>query len=164
MSRILPNLYLGSWDQARDFKWLVNNKITHILNTAGELENLFTPKFVYKHTPCRDINGYCIRIYFDEMADFIHEALQKGAILVHCYRGISRSCTAVIVYLLKYKNMDYTSAKKLCRSKRPITNPNNGFVRQIIEYEMSLIKQKRSYMIDTQYKRPVTTEDVKLSQ
>ena len=42
--------------------------------------------------------------YFDQCADFIHEALVEGhGVLVHCQQGVSRSASIVLSYLIKHK-------------------------------------------------------------
>ncbi|CAK84805.1 unnamed protein product (macronuclear) [Paramecium tetraurelia] len=62
---------------------------------------------------------------FDEVADFIHNHLKNGNVLVHCYAGISRSASLLIAYLIKYHN--YTTLTTINFIKaRPIIEPNDG--------------------------------------
>lgn len=80
-----------------------------------------------------------LRSYFDRVADRInHEVRKGGKVLVHCVAGVSRSSTLCMVYLMKYKNMTLRQAHDLCKSRRPYVRPNNGFWRQLIEYEQKL--------------------------
>lgn len=59
----------------------------------------------------------------------IYDAVSSGLpVLVHCAVGASRSPTAVIAYLMKYKNMDYDAAFNLVRAARPIANPAQALV------------------------------------
>ncbi|KAK4214939.1 tyrosine-protein phosphatase [Rhypophila decipiens] len=69
---------------------------------------------------------------------------QKGAVLVHCAMGKSRSVTAVVAYLLwKYphrfgsldtpttSNQKVWKAVEWVRKSRPIAEPNDGFMQQL---------------------------------
>lgn len=92
----------------------------------------------------QDHDRFNLKPHFEECANFIDKALtSKGRIYVHCYRGVSRSTSAIIAYLMKIKGMDFKAAKNLCRVKRPIVNPNSGFIRQLIEYSYDLMKVNR---------------------
>jgi hypothetical protein len=75
MSKIFENLYLGSWKEASNRQWLKRNKITHVLCAAAELTKAFPSEFTYKHIFGRDVPGFNLYRYFDEIADFIHEGL-----------------------------------------------------------------------------------------
>jgi atypical dual specificity phosphatase len=71
MSKIMEGLYLGSWKEAKNINWLKKNKITHILCAAAELGKPFPGEFIYKHIFGRDVPGFNLYRYFDEIADFI---------------------------------------------------------------------------------------------
>ena len=53
-----------------------------------------------------------------------------GRIFVHCFRGISRSASLVLAYLMIYKKIPLPEAVTLVRKKRAI-HPNDGFLRQL---------------------------------
>jgi dual specificity phosphatase 12 len=50
-----------------------------------------------------------------------------GKVLVHCFAGVSRSATIIIAYMMQEHGMNYHSAFKFVKSKRPFINPNEGF-------------------------------------
>lgn len=50
----------------------------------------------------------------------------------------TQSSTLVIAYLIKFKNMSFLNALKLCKSKRPQVCPNLGFELQLKAYEKML--------------------------
>jgi protein-tyrosine phosphatase len=56
----------------------------------------------HKWIPATDAPDFNLKKHFDEGADYIHEHLQRGNVLVHCYAGISRSASIVMAYLIKY--------------------------------------------------------------
>lgn len=53
-------------------------------------------------------------------------------ILFHCAAGISRSSTMAIAFLCTAKNYSLWQALNLCKQKRPIINPNRGFMNSLI--------------------------------
>ena len=95
MSKIFDNLFLGSYQDAKNQSFLKKNKITHIVTVGVELQTLFPQNYKYLYIPAYDNPGYKLNIYFDQIADFIHNAIEneKGNVFVHCYMGISRSTT-----------------------------------------------------------------------
>lgn len=57
---------------------------------------------------------------------------------------MSRSATIVISYLLhKYPGYTVEKALKFVRSKRPIVNPNEGFLKQLKNFESQLEEQRQ---------------------
>ena len=41
------------------------------------------------------------------MNNFIENGLKQGNVLVHCAAGVSRSASAIIAYLMKYKKISF---------------------------------------------------------
>lgn len=138
-SRILNGVILGSQDVAQDLDILTNNKITHILNVATGIHNLFEGWFVYKTKEALDTPTCQIIDILDECCDYIHNAVVGGGcVLVHCNAGVSRSASVVIAYLMRYYSMNYDEAFKFVKMKRSFIRPNVGFVEQLKEYEKKL--------------------------
>jgi protein-tyrosine phosphatase len=76
---------------------------------------------------------------FFEVHKIISEAVQnKKNVLVHCAAGMSRSATLVLAYLMIENRWSYNEAYQLVKSKRPIIEPNSGFVKQLkgLEYKL----------------------------
>lgn len=59
-------------------------------------------------------------------------------ILVHCFAGKSRSTSMVVGYLMGRKGLTLKEALDLIREKRPIAEPNPGFIIQLKAYEKML--------------------------
>ncbi len=77
--------------------------------------------------------------YFERACEFIEEARQsKGAVLVHCVCGVSRSTTLCCAYLMKHHSMTLEQALVQLRTRRHIIQPNNGFLRQLISFDEKL--------------------------
>lgn len=64
--------------------------------------------------------------YFDEIYDFMEQSRKKTNILVHCFAGVSRSATGVIMYLMKKNDWSYYKAYSHCKKNRSIISPNKG--------------------------------------
>jgi len=78
--------------------------------------------------------------HFPEMFKFIEEGINANeGVLVHCEQGVSRSASVVIGFLIYHKRMSLREAIVHTRSKRSMINPNNGFMRQLYEYEKELL-------------------------
>jgi len=76
--------------------------------------------------------------YFEETYEFIDNALSKGKALVHCFAGMSRSVTIVSAYLMKKYSMSAIDSLKYVKSKREQSNPNAGFIVQLVKYQAIL--------------------------
>lgn len=134
---IEDNLYLGGLAAAKNLEVLNKYKITHILTIdTCPLPRLITDmkQFVIKYIQLSDQPKEDLLSYFDESDLFIKEGLSKGAVLVHCYFGVSRSASIIIAYIMKKYNISYSEAYKRVKAKRCIVYPNNGFVSQLKLY------------------------------
>ena len=65
----------------------------------------------------------------------------KGNILIHCYRGKSKSACIVAFYLMKEKGWDYDRCYQYMKERRPIAEPNPGFAEQLRQYYNKYIKK-----------------------
>lgn len=150
MDLIIDGLYLGNIVAASDDKMLKKHGVTHILRVLkGDYGKIHADKFVYKIIQIDDLPNQNIQKYFEQAHKFIDDALsgetdgRKNKVLVHCQVGMSRSATVVISYLMKkFPEMSLTKAYRLAKSKRPIVNPNDGFMKQLRLYERYLEKYR----------------------
>ncbi|XP_077286808.1 dual specificity protein phosphatase MPK-4 isoform X2 [Arctopsyche grandis] len=132
---IEDNLWLGNLKAACDSATLHSRKITHILTVDSvplpransELKNI-TTKYV------QDIPKEDLICHFTETNEFIKEGQENGAILVHCYFGMSRSAAVVIAYMMAKHKLLFEEAFYIVKAKRSITCPNNGFISQLKLY------------------------------
>lgn len=142
---IEENLYLGGLAAAKNVDVLNKYKITHILTIdICPLPRLITDnkQFVTKFIQLSDQPKEDLLSHFDDTDIFIKEALSKGAVLVHCYFGVSRSATVVLAHMMKKYYIGYHEAFERVKAKRSIIYPNQGFVSQLKLY------LKMSYAID----------------
>lgn len=131
------NLYLGGLAAAKNIDTLNKYKITHIITIDTcplprnilELKHITTKFIQLSDQPKEDLLSH-----FDETDTFIKEGLSKGAVLVHCYFGVSRSATVVIAYFMKKYQLTYHEAFERVKARRGIVYPNQGFVSQLKLY------------------------------
>lgn len=61
-----------------------------------------------------------------------------GNVLVHCMRGRSRSATCVAAHLIRDCGMNTSQSVNLMKDKRPIAQPNTGFMGQLRSFEKNV--------------------------
>ncbi|ETK86960.1 hypothetical protein L915_08481 [Phytophthora nicotianae] len=147
-SQILEHVFLGSRTHARDKELLQRLRITHILNVTppkkmdpvAGVPNFFEKDKVFTYRRCsifdnkaEDISGV-----LEGCIAFMDQAKYYGRILVHCNKGVSRSSSMVVAYLMKLRSMSFEQALAFVTERRPIANPNESFRRQLQEYERRL--------------------------
>ena len=112
------------------------HKVTHVLNVTTEVDEYYSHSFEYLRIDIPDLPSVNIVKHFDEAFQFIEDARKEGTVLVHCYYGNSRSASVVIGYLMKTERMKFKEALEYLQMLRPGVNPNDGFEKQLKEYEL----------------------------
>ncbi|XP_053244062.1 dual specificity protein phosphatase 13-like [Podarcis raffonei] len=151
VDQVWPNLYLGDAWAARSKAILQSLGITHILNAADGPYNINTGARYYRDLPvvyygvqAFDDTSFDISVFFQDAANFIHNALKAtgGKVFVHCAMGLSRSATLVLAYLMIHENLTLVEALKSVDSNRGIC-PNTGFLIQLRALDIRLNNEKR---------------------
>ncbi|CDW90467.1 dual specificity protein phosphatase 1 isoform 2 [Stylonychia lemnae] len=147
-AEIIPNLFLGSVGVAFNKDSLNKHGITHILTCADKIQPRFATEFKYMCLPILDTPSENIGKYFRQAYLFISDALSenskvlegglKNNVLVHCFAGKSRSTSFVLAYLMVKEKINLRDGLELSRQKRPIAQPNPGFILQLKLFEKEL--------------------------
>lgn len=66
--------------------------------------------------------------------------MHHGSVLIHCQRGVSRSVTCAVFFLMRKVGMTLESALDLCRARRSVAAPIPAFVEQLAEYEKKCVR------------------------
>ena len=169
INEIIPHLYLTNWYTSNNIEVLKNYKIKAVIT----LETNPKPAHILEYYKKYNIDNMYITIpdspdadimqYFDKTFDFIDKHISKGEnVLVHCMAGISRSSTIVLNYIIRkmYENNEVVSCPcKLLNevmeyviTKRPVVNPNDGFMKQLLMVSMEYQKEWRQNY-DKQYNK-----------
>ncbi|CAD8107940.1 unnamed protein product [Paramecium sonneborni] len=132
---IIPNLYLGCLGCALNKKKLLETNMKYILSACEMPKAPFSQDFTSLIININDSVEQDIISKFNESNAFIENAVNSQQnILVHCFAGKSRSTTFIIAYLIKNHKMKVIEALDLVKSKRPIAQPNSGFMNQLQQY------------------------------
>jgi protein-tyrosine phosphatase len=98
MRAILCDLYLGDRHDASNVSLLRENQITHVVNCAADLANPFPGEFCYLSLEMEDPDERFVEV-IPESNLFIDQARERGRVLVHCRKGLSRSPSIIMAYL-----------------------------------------------------------------
>ena len=84
IQEITKQIYITSFFGAKNKQLLEENKITHILICAGELEEKFPKNFEYKKLKVQDNPNFNIQNLFQETFEWVDTAIEnQGVILFH---------------------------------------------------------------------------------
>ncbi|CAI9756322.1 unnamed protein product [Fraxinus pennsylvanica] len=133
-SRILDHIYLGSDVIAKSHEILQRNGITHVLNCVGFVcPEYFKNELVYKTLWLRDSPSEDITSILYDVFDYFEDVREQGGrVLVHCCKGVSRSTSLVIAYLMWKEVQSFEDAFQHVKAARGVTNPNMGFACQLL--------------------------------
>lgn len=84
----------------------------------------------------KDRGSEDIQQFFEKVNNIIES---DGATLIHCHSGISRSVTFCLAYLIGRKGYSLNEAMSFMNEKRPISNPNLGFIGQLSKYARQIL-------------------------
>lgn len=132
MSLVAPNVYVGDEAAAADLNALTAAGVTHVLNCTAmpsALEGMPGAP-VFAHLGLMDNTSDLPRMQqaMTQGADFVEAAVQGGGtILIHCHRGISRSATIAIAYLVRATQQPAESVFEQLRACRRVIDPNLGY-------------------------------------
>ncbi|XP_035994129.1 dual specificity protein phosphatase 22-B [Fundulus heteroclitus] len=146
INKVLPDLYLGNFKDARDREQLARNNITHILSIHDSAAPIL-PEMTYLCLPAADMPTQNLIQHFKLSIKFMHECRRKGeGCLVHCLAGVSRSVTLVVAYIMTLTGLGWQDALAAVRVVRPCANPNVGFQRQLQEFEETQAEEFREWL------------------
>jgi len=145
---ILDYLYLGGRKGAKNRGLLRQRNIRHIINmtpprNVDELAgcpNFFEKEKELTYLRCPIFDGISedIAQFFDRCIAFIQKGRAWGNVLVHCNRGVSRSSSIIVAYLMKRKGLGLKEALEFTKGKRGVVRPNTAFIKQLEEYEQHI--------------------------
>ncbi|KAH3757200.1 Dual specificity protein phosphatase 14 [Pelomyxa schiedti] len=155
-AEILPGrLWLGSALVACNRDCLVSHGTFYVLNATSEVPNFFDgdTRFTYCRLGLDDSYDEDLLCHADTICNFINTAkANNGAVLVHCQAGISRSASAVLIYLMKQERMTLKAAHAKVQAARCNIGPNIGYYGQLIRMEKELFGSNTvsegGYMLD----------------
>jgi len=141
-TEITRGLFISDYYTAHDSNTLKALRISHVISVVpGRLDPLPIPPTQVLQIPVEDMPFVDLLPYLDGAVKWIDRALRshpEAKVLVHCFKGASRSSAVVCAYIMKMKRYPMKDALAYIKSKRPIAEPNFGFVMQLQEYEKTI--------------------------
>ena len=162
-------LYLGDLTDAAALPRLREQlKIERVVTALAELPPSLKASIAEsgaKHTWCnvRDIEEADIKEHFETAYEQIEDARKAGtAILVHCSRGVSRSASLCIAYLMRKEGWDAARARAHVEAARPIILPNEGFWRCMQEYEKEMLGGRSGVYVPLPKPKPLDAPEFEM--
>lgn len=145
VAEIIPSsLYLGSQDVTQDVDLIKLHGITDILSIGVSVPHLNQlPNLTYTHIPAFDLPDENIEVVLDKALPIIEGITNKeGCLYIHCNAGVSRAPTVVIAFLIAHRGYTFNEAFSWVKHQRPSTNPNPGFVHQLLGFERKIVIER----------------------
>ncbi|KAF4656484.1 hypothetical protein FOL47_008896 [Perkinsus chesapeaki] len=138
---LLRRLYVGSKEAATDKRLLIEHNITHVVIAHPQLPAKYEGRLKYYRVSMKDLPDYDILQDLPGAFGFIHKALtdnEHNRVLVHCSKGVSRSSSIAIAYIMFLRGLTFKEAFSMVEARRPHVYPNLGFQAQLTELEKYL--------------------------
>ena len=136
-SRILDFLYVAGHRVAESRDKVVEQDITRVVNcSAAIVPSYFEHVEGMTYLTLNMVDGRQDDIcwFLPQVVAFIEEGRVHGEkTLIHCEKGISRSCSFAIAYLMWSAGHDWRQAFDIVKKQRPVCSPNTGFTCNLIE-------------------------------
>ncbi|KAI1714554.1 dual specificity phosphatase, catalytic domain-containing protein [Ditylenchus destructor] len=146
--RILPHLYLGNDETAKNLNTLKRSNIRYVINVTPNLPNYFAgePDFHYLRIPVDDSCSPNLAQFFPEAISFIEKAREEhSSVLVHCWAGISRSVTVCLAYLMYALHSTLEDAFDLLLKQNGTIAPNFHFMETLTCWERQLFDRTAGF-------------------
>lgn len=136
-SQILPFLFVGGVEIAKSWQTLQQHDITYVINcSASVVESHFAGREEMRYLSLSMVDGRQDDIgwFFCEVCKFIESARCAGArALLHCEKGISRSCSFAIAYRMWSAQAKWKDAFDFVKAHRTVCSPNTAFTCNLME-------------------------------
>jgi len=140
LTQVLPQLYLGTEQDAQQAERLIGLGITHIISIVGggRYKDLY-PKHTY--IPLRDNGSSNLLDKLENSWAFTMESQEPGnKLFIHCQLGQNRSASFVIGFLMKSMNLSLYEAYTLVKEKRQLIHPHKKYMEQLRQLDLKLHK------------------------
>ena len=136
-SMITPHLFLGGVEVAKSWDVLNSHSITQVINcSASVVDSYFKDREGMSYLALCMVDGRQddISWFFCEVAQTIAKSVRENKrVLLHCEKGVSRSCSYAIGYLMLSQRLTWKQAFDHVKSRRVVCNPNTAFTCNLME-------------------------------
>jgi protein-tyrosine phosphatase len=136
-SAVCDFIFVSGAKVASSYETLVKNKISRVVNCAVTVvDNYFIndPRFTYLSLNLLDSRQDDLTWFFCEVINFVEKGRLAGQkTLIHCEKGVSRSCSFAIAYFMWAQGLGWRESFDVVKRGRSICAPNTGFWCNLIE-------------------------------
>ena len=137
--QIDENIYVGPLEAVFKTRELIFLKIKYILNLSCVSYNKRIKYFNYYDIFINDNHTENAIKYFKITNRFIDDAVNSGnKILIHSENGTCRCWVFLMAYLIGRRQMTFTQAYELVKSKFNHVEPNDNFLTQLKHYDLKV--------------------------
>lgn len=137
MTKILPHLYVGTYENAINEVELRAKNITHILSLIGHRSHLGFVK--HEHFPMCDHGKTELKRVLVNVSEFIKQGQKDGNnLLVHCHRGQNRSPSLILAHLMMNQKKTLWRLHRELKNLRPIVHINASYAKQLLDLEKEI--------------------------
>ncbi|XP_077955421.1 dual specificity protein phosphatase 22-B isoform X6 [Gasterosteus aculeatus] len=144
INKVLPDLYLGNFRDARDREQLARHNITHILSIHDSAAPILQKRTLGLLLISGPLTGNWWHFVPQEMTYLCISAADLPS--QNLLAGVSRSVTLVLAYIMTVTRLGWQEALAAVRVVRPCAGPNLGFQRQLQEFEATQADQFREWL------------------
>ncbi len=130
MSRVLPNVYLGTLEDAEQLAFANPRQISTVISLCREPVEERSPEVCYLQFPVIDNRAIPLPL-LNAIVAAMERYAREGAVLLHCPMGISRSPAILAAYLDHIGFRRYREALRFLATIRPQIDPSPVLVRSI---------------------------------
>jgi len=137
LTEVTPQLYFGSWEDAKNEPELRSRAITHTVSLIGPKNPI--AGIAHRHYPMNDYGQTDLEKMMNNLWTFFEQSQRPGnALFVHCMSGQNRSATIVIAILMRRHGWSLQDAFKIVKSMRPLVQINEQYAKQLSKMEQEL--------------------------
>ena len=155
IAKIKDGLFIGDKTVGTNISILMQFKITHVVNTAGnQIPYTFETAGIKYLTLNWVENPTNNLIYIKDdtakkILNFIDNSLKRGSgLMVISVKGHNRACVAIIVYLMKKYNWSLSKSREYLSLKKHDIFIKKSFLNQLISFEEKLNKKGNNLLIN----------------
>jgi hypothetical protein len=136
---IVPGIYVGGESACVNTELLNGLGVTHVVTMGSAALTVVAPSIRKYEITLADGPFEELPAQFWNAVQFIGDAIdERGVVLIHCRKGISRSPALCIAYLMIRRGYSFENALKLITQKRPSVALNPGFMQQLRRREQEI--------------------------
>jgi len=137
LTEVTPQLFFGTFEDAKNEQELRSRAITHIISLIGHKH--LVAGIAHEHHPMHDMGKTDLENIIDNLWTFVEESQRPGnALFVHCMWGQNRSASIMIVILMRRHGWSLKEAFKFLKRKRPLVQIHAQYAKQLAKIEQEL--------------------------